>query len=155
MSGPTEIYVVTRGDYSAYGIMRVFLDKTAAEDFVKIVNEGAAGSYDDAEIEIWIDGVARKPSWTPSIPSTFAEQDRQSTDVWKIEIYPEDEGLLHWYWQSEANSSWEISEMNSSGIWVRDNEPDWIQVYARDLEQGKKVVHDLVAEHKAKKAGLT
>lgn len=53
-----KIYIVTCGEYSDYGVLAAFLDKTKAEAFVEKYNRGhGIQARDDAEIEEYEDGV--------------------------------------------------------------------------------------------------
>ena len=51
------IYIVTAGEYSDYGILAAFLDKTKAEQFVERYNRGVNYDSDKAEIEEYEEGV--------------------------------------------------------------------------------------------------
>ena len=52
-----KIYIVTRGEYSDYGILAAFLDKAKAEQFVEKYNRGVNYDPDKAEIEEYEEGV--------------------------------------------------------------------------------------------------
>lgn len=45
MTTPTEVYIVTHGDYSDYGILGVFLDRAIAEEFI---------AQNRGDIEVWL-----------------------------------------------------------------------------------------------------
>lgn len=53
-----KIYIVTCGEYSDYGVLAAFLDKSKAEAFVQKYNRGhGTEHYDEASIEEYEDGV--------------------------------------------------------------------------------------------------
>lgn len=47
-----DIYIVTSGTYSDYGILAVFTKRPLADRFVQLYN-GNSHKYDSAEIEVW------------------------------------------------------------------------------------------------------
>lgn len=53
MISPTEVYIVTHGEYSDYGILAVFLDRTLAEEYI---------AQNRGDIEVWQVGSQMLPA---------------------------------------------------------------------------------------------
>lgn len=47
-SQPAEVYIVTKGSYSDYGICAVFLDRAQADEYA-----AQHGGYEPASVEVW------------------------------------------------------------------------------------------------------
>jgi len=57
MAERRKVYVVTRGYYSGYKIVGIFLEEEAAKECVAMINGQTPNSYrDDAAIEVYVDG---------------------------------------------------------------------------------------------------
>lgn len=54
MSEPSEVYLVTAGEYSAYQVLAAYLDRAVADEHVKRYNGPGQGSrYSAAQVEVF------------------------------------------------------------------------------------------------------
>lgn len=106
MSALTEVYIVTQGSYSDYGICAVFLDRALADEYCA----QRAGGHESPWVETWSIGTLLKPPGWRGFAVTMAEDGA----VNKVTSIPVDEAREDW---DEYNS--ERTGSVSSGLWER------------------------------------
>ena len=136
-----KIYIVTIGEYSDYGILASFLDKTKAEAFTQTYNRGhGTEHYDEARIEEFEDGV----------PFDF-----ETMNVYAVRFY--DNGShsivkkeLHNIYDFQTTLPSVIAPTKSTFI----RHKYLVTVAAKDEEHAFKIACDTLAKWKAEKEGL-
>lgn len=135
-----KIYIVTCGEYSDYGILAAFLDKTKAEAFVEKYNR-PDGYYDRAEIEEYEEG----------IPFDF-----NSHDIYKVRFY-EGTDRAPDVTKTELNDSFmyqNIPRVVAPSSSYISNWSHLVTVAAKDEKHAFKIACDTLAKWKAEKEGL-
>ena len=135
-----KIYIVTCGEYSDYGILAAFLDKTKAEAFAKTYNRGhGTEHYDEARIEEYEDG----------IPFDF-----ETMNVYAVRFY--DDGS-HDIVKKELYNIYDFQRtlphiFAPVSTFIRYKYV--VEVAAKDEEHAFKIACDALAKWKADKEGL-
>lgn len=133
-----KIYIVTCGEYSDYGILAAFLDKSKAESFVEKYNR-PDGCYDKAEIEEYEEGIPFDFNSHDIYEVRFYEGTDRVPDVTKTE-------LRFWYQN--------IPRVVAPGSPYVSGWSHLVTVAAKDKEHAFKIACDTLAKWKAEKEGL-
>ncbi|TWS23178.1 hypothetical protein FK268_12725 [Tsukamurella sputi] len=130
MPEPTEVYIVTRGIYSDYKIVRVFLDRAQADEYAKIMTATDEYACYEHEVEVWPIGVPA-PTYEAS---DFAYQwtpDEQFEENYDRHQIPE-----------------------GAHTHVVERSPQRVIVAGKSEEHVRKVIYDEVTRIKAEQAGI-
>ena len=135
-----KIYIVTIGEYSDYGILAAFLDKSKAEAFTQKYNRGhGTEHYDEARIEEFEDG----------IPFDF-----ETMNVYAVRFY--DDGS-HDIVKKELYNIYDFQQ-TLPRVTISDTTffsyKYFVTVAAKDENHAFKIACDALAKWKAEKEGL-
>ena len=133
-----KIYIVTCGEYSDYGILAAFLDKTKAEAFVEKHNRCGIG--DEAKIEEFEDGI---------------QFDFETMNIYAVRYYNDGshdivKKELHNIYDFQTTLPSVIAPTKSAFI----RHKYLVTVAAKDEEHAFKIACDTLAKWKAEKEGL-
>jgi hypothetical protein len=147
-----EVYIVTTGSYSDYSIVRVYLDESLAEEYVRLRGE----EYRVEEFDV-----------TEKTPEILEVHTR------RIEVHAESGDVLTDYAYSttheDSEAFWQEDEVRSKGLvcergethGLRGQDGSWalpprvlIDVRSTDLERATKVAGDKLAQERARILGL-
>lgn len=135
-----KIYIVTAGEYSDYGILAAFLDKTKAEQFVEKYNR-PDGYYDRAEIEEYEEGIPFDFNTQDIYEVRFYEGTDRAPDVTKTEL-------------SDSFMYQNIPRVVAPHASVYSNWSHLVTVAAKDEDHAFKIACDALAKWKAEQEGL-
>lgn len=105
MTNQKEIYVVTVGCYSDYGIDKIFTKKEDADEYCRIINQSGRAWEDDARVETYpLDDVELTTRKVICIQATKAKwKDDYTFDYKIIDMLDEDRSAIRRSWLSVAN----------------------------------------------------
>lgn len=134
MTNIKEIYIVTSGSYSDYGIDEVFTNKEKAEDYVRLKNNDSS-MWDDYRVETYlVDGVSFDTTKIIEVKASKTKfEDDYSFDYEIVDILTND-GDVKKTWISISN----YSSRKESHVTLRrkfvGNEDDFIKKCKRIVE---------------------
>ena len=138
-----EVYVVTSGEYSDYGINRIFLDRDLAEAYCAAHHNDSSYSEDRPQIEVW-----------EISDSSDIEVDTVYKALWFSQTIPP-------YRPNQPIISWGM-EYNISPFELKIDENRYrefsgyipITKTITDEEEAIKIISDTIAKYKAEKLEL-
>lgn len=136
-----KIYIVTSGEYSDYGILAAFLDKSKAEAFAQKYNRGVDYDPDRAEIEEYEEGM----------PFDF-----NSNDIYEV-LFHEGTDKAPDVTLTELNDSFGYQNIPRVIAPPSSYVSSWshlVTVAAKDADHALKIACDYLAKWKAEKEGL-
>lgn len=144
-----KVWIVTKGEYSDYRIVRMFSDKGAAERYAKTFSRTQYG--EDASVEEWDvdrDFDPQRIYWrvvTYSGGHVYAGRDGTGISAHRQEDLPEDV-VLNLVADDNARHQWTR---------MRPGYQQWsVWVQAEEEAKALKIGSDLFAQYKAEKAGI-
>ncbi len=152
-SGMNDIYVITGGEYSDYGIYGVTTDYGRAIEMQQIV-QAHLGSYEDARIETYKDGIFDNERMNTIVPKEFWKVFLESGKVPFGIKYVSDRKFQMQVIGGPKKGPWELTR---NGIPRREIKKSYVvhNITADDEEQAIKIAIDAVAKHEAEKEGIT
>lgn len=130
MPEPTEVYIVTSGIYSDYGIRRVFLERAKADEYAKVMTATDEYRNYDYDVEVWPVGIP-----TPTYEaSDFAYQ---------------------WTPDDQFEENWDRHQIpEGAHTHVVERSPQRVIVAGKSEEHVRKVIYDEVTRIKAEMEGI-
>lgn len=122
-----KVYVVTQGEYSAYHIVGVTLDREKAERWIELYNAEERTSYKDVQIEEY----------------KADEFGNDGLYQWEVSRGWGDEDVL-----LDTKGGYDYGE------WYNDDDNYRVTVMARDKDHALKAAYDKIAMIKAEKEGI-
>ena len=138
-----EVYVITSGEYSDYGINRIFLDRDLAEAYCAVHHNDSPYDEDRPQIEVWeisdesdikVDTVYKALQFSQTIPRY---RSNQPVIRWKMEYNTSP-------FESKIDK---IQDRKLSGYIP-------ITKTITDEAEAIKIISDTIAKYKAEKLGL-
>lgn len=140
-----QVYVVTSGEYSDYGINRIFLDQDLAEAYCAAHHNDSPYGEDRPQIEVW-----------EISDSSDIEVDAVYKALWfsySMSNYKSSNPIMSW--EMEYNTSpfeSKIDEIHDCGHYISGYIP--VNKTISDREEAIKIISDTVAKYKAEKLEL-
>lgn len=157
----TTVYVITSGDYSAYGIDRVYLNKEDAKAYVNLRNKrGGNDHYKEYTVEEWeaSDGSIEEPAeenrtngfWVHEYDSIFMSLESQSNI-----------GVSEHSWVTGDPVMQVFPIEPGPYTFTRKENKERLQIHIPydvakdDPDVARKIAHDKFAEYRAAQAGIS
>ena len=145
-----KVYILSRGHYSDYEIIGVETDKARAKRIQKLLTADHYGG--EVNIETWTvgnfgEGIDDLPTdrfifWVYDIqPGSYLF--RKSKKIGSLAVEKAD------------STAREPDDFNTVQHWDRIDDYYSVKVWAKDYEHAAKIGADLIAEYKAREAGIT
>lgn len=142
-----KVYILTKGNYSDYGIIGVETDKKRARDIAKLLSDDSYGGA--VEVETWNVGGIDISAY-PKGQYLYAVRQKKSP-------YQRHEPSYSGLYVDQSDPTESHNEEVNNVVLYGPNESDglYVRVWAKDKDHAAKIAADLFAQHWAEQENIT